>query len=483
MVGSKIFLGEMIRTVCLMFLALLLSAATAAATDVSLRWDPNDPSPEGYRVFTRKNGEVYDYSRWDWQGTSSACTIGNLEAQTEYHFVVRAFRGGLESDDSIEVRYTTPPGSSPALEMDADDDGMPDHWEIAFGLDTAMDDSDHDLDADGISNHDEFRAGLEPDCPGVGSAPARPEPTPADPETKIECNPNLSAADFADEEGDAHISTQWQIFDTATGECVLDVTSDRRLTTLKVPILLLDDDTGYNWHLRFFDSGGRASEWSTRSHFTTLETSNDHDGYGISLVQEGVGPALDEIHVEAEPDTATPVGISTDPEDGMSTIEQATVVDPADFDIDETTPTRLPSGMVAYKLLIDEPGGWARVTVHLSEPAPVGSSWVKYDAVNGWQDYTDHVEFSSDRMAVTVSVKDGGAGDADGIANGIIVDPSGLAPPVDDSPIDTPSGGGGGGGGCFIRTAFHFDPSTGSSDGIWQGIKSRAKRLLALWVD
>ncbi|MGA6924287.1 MAG: hypothetical protein WBY88_01325, partial [Desulfosarcina sp.] len=67
-----------------------------------------------------------------------------------------------------------------------------------------------------------------------------------------------------------------------------------------------------------------------------------------------------------------------------------------------------------------------------------------------------------------------GTGDADGIANGIIVDPSGLAPPVDDSPADTSSGG----GGCFIRSAFGFDPSI--TDSIWQGFKTRAKRFLAL---
>ena len=48
----------------------------------------------------------------------------------------------------------------------------------------------------------------------------------------------------------------------------------------------------------------------------------------------------------------------------------------------------------------------------------------KYDPVDTeWLDYSEYAEFSSDRKKVYLTLKDGGFGDADGIENGIIVDP------------------------------------------------------------
>jgi hypothetical protein len=89
--------------------------------------------------------------------------------------------------------------------------------------------------------------------------------------------------------------------------------------------------------------------------------------------------------------------------------------------------------------------------------------------LSGWQDYSAHAVFSADRKSVTLSFMDGGFGDADGVANGVIVDPSGVGatiaqpgendPPDPDAASDTSGGGGGGGGGCLISTAldgFHI---------------------------
>jgi hypothetical protein len=46
--------------------------------------------------------------------------------------------------------------------MDADSDGMPDWWEDQFGLNKSLADAELDLDGDGASNADEFRAGTLP---------------------------------------------------------------------------------------------------------------------------------------------------------------------------------------------------------------------------------------------------------------------------------------------------------------------------------
>jgi hypothetical protein len=88
---------------------------------VNLQWDPNDPTPEGYRVFVRTSDQSYNYSQPDWEGNMTACTIDNLNDQTAYYFVIRAFVDGVESADSEEVIYIP-------VDLDADNDGMPDAW-------------------------------------------------------------------------------------------------------------------------------------------------------------------------------------------------------------------------------------------------------------------------------------------------------------------------------------------------------------------
>ena len=113
----------------------------------------------------------------------------------------------------------------------------------------------------------------------------------------------------------------------------------------------------------------------------------------------------------------------------------------------------MPYGLISFKVKVNTAGATAEVTIYLSEVAPSDAKWYKYDAINGWQDYSAHATFSADRTSVTLELKDGGFGDADGAANGIIVDPSGLGsatPAPEPTPTPAPSGDGGGGGGCFI---------------------------------
>ncbi|MFO7716329.1 fibronectin type III domain-containing protein [Desulfosarcina sp.] len=101
-------IGRIGSILCSLFTLLILSASAAMAANVTLRWDPNDHTPEGYRVFARRSDQLYDYSRPDWEGTASSCTISNLEDRTEYYFVVRAYDSSLESADSEEVHYIPP---------------------------------------------------------------------------------------------------------------------------------------------------------------------------------------------------------------------------------------------------------------------------------------------------------------------------------------------------------------------------------------
>ena len=72
-------------------------------TQVTLAWDPNDPAPEGYRIFQRTEGQAYDYTQPVWQGSNTTTTVYTLEYNTTYYFVARAYDGDLESIDFPEI--------------------------------------------------------------------------------------------------------------------------------------------------------------------------------------------------------------------------------------------------------------------------------------------------------------------------------------------------------------------------------------------
>ena len=87
----------------------------------------------------------------------------------------------------------------------------------------------------------------------------------------------------------------------------------------------------------------------------------------------------------------------------------------------------MPFGLVNFKIAVAHPGDTVAVKLYFSEPAPLFSKWYKYDGVAGaWYDFSNYAKFSSDRRSLTLTLRDGGPGDADGIANGVIVDPAGI---------------------------------------------------------
>jgi len=295
---------------------------------------------------------------------------------------------------------------------------------------------------------------LDPDDPGLGTAPLYPELLSPESYTHVIRNPLLTVGEYSDVEGDAHIATQWQVYETISETCLLDVVTDRRFNQLRVTFLLFNGDRTYHWRARFMDSGGRASQWSAVSYFITDKAVDDIDGNGIPDDQEGGDVQADITRSLPSPIAeCEPTDIIVASEDTISEIEQILLVDPAEFEVDETTPPRLPSAMLAYKLILNEPGQRALVTIQLSDAAPDGSTWFKYDSVNGWEDHSDHTVFSANGQFVTVEIKDGDYGDADGIANGIILDPAGLSTAAVSSPTTPPTtgvdGGGGGDGGAL----------------------------------
>jgi hypothetical protein len=117
-------------------------------------------------------------------------------------------------------------------------------------------------------------------------------------------------------------------------------------------------------------------------------------------------------------------------------------------------PKNLIYGLIEMEIKLPV-GGAAAVVLFLEKPAASSFRWFKYSGK--WIDLGDHAVFSADRTRVSLHFNDGGTGDNDGQANGIIKDPSGLGEPGDDT---TEGGAGDSGGGCFIRSIIGAKPGT-----------------------
>jgi hypothetical protein len=83
--------------------------------DAILAWDVNsEEGIAGYRIFTRKEGDGFDYTAPAWQGTATTCTISSLVENTTYYFVARTYDVfGNESPDSEEVFYESSQNTPP----------------------------------------------------------------------------------------------------------------------------------------------------------------------------------------------------------------------------------------------------------------------------------------------------------------------------------------------------------------------------------
>jgi hypothetical protein len=98
------------------------------------------------------------------------------------------------------------------------------------------------------------------------------------------------------------------------------------------------------------------------------------------------------------------------------------------------------------------------VTLYLADPVPDGYKWYKYSPTSGWYECDENAVFNSARDQVTLTLVDGGIGDDDGVANGMISDPVVLgivhAQDTADNTADSEESGGKHSG-CFITTASH----------------------------
>jgi hypothetical protein len=97
----------------IMISAAFLTVPNAQAGSVGLRWDHNDPLPDGYRVYMRTAAQPeYDYTNPIWDGQENQTGRVQIPDNTVVFFVVRAYKLNpyegtpiIESADSDEVGW------------------------------------------------------------------------------------------------------------------------------------------------------------------------------------------------------------------------------------------------------------------------------------------------------------------------------------------------------------------------------------------
>lgn len=132
----------------------------------------------------------------------------------------------------------------------------------------------------------------------VNNPPSTPiNYAPGNGETGSGLTPSLYASPFADPDGDGHAASQWIVRRSSDASMVFDSGEDSvSKTSRAVPSSALTYSTTYNWQVRYKDSRGTWSGYSTATSFTTfappplpvtrtlsVASSNPNSGVGVDV--------------------------------------------------------------------------------------------------------------------------------------------------------------------------------------------------------
>jgi len=255
----------------------------------------------------------------------------------------------------------------------------------------------------------------------------------------------------AGSDGSIQVMSQWIVTfgdtndtdDTLADTVFADTKVSGDLTSIWLPATILEPDKEYTLKARAQNTNGDWSEWATLN-FETVELADteDSDDDGVPDDQTPTDNDLEDYGFDSDsdlPDTALIVEFDDEAFEvestGSDTITYFAAITPS-----EAPPSGSnPYGVFRTRIEVSV-GESITIIYKFPDVLPSGTLWYKYDesapAGSKWVEYPYAVISGN---TVTVELQDGGKGDADGVANGIIIDPAG--------PVVPPSGGSGGGGG------------------------------------
>jgi len=292
-------------------------------------------------------------------------------------------------------------GTDPT-ETDTDNDGMPDGWEVQYDLDPLVNDADNDADNDRYSNIEEYQAGTEPDneydLPNQHPTADAGLDQIVDEGTTVTLNGSNSY-----DLDDGIESYQWT--QTSGPSVTLSDPAYVKPTFVPPPV----DVNGEELMFKL-----------TVTDYEGLESS---DEVTITVNDNGITGFPEEVVTFRSYDNEYEIGIK---EISGGACVYLNPISPSDI-IDQTDrPRNLIYGLFDIAYRTDNVGGTVIVTFYLPEPAPADYRWYKYSYSDGWYDFSTNAVFNAVRDQVTLTLTDGGEGDDDGAADGMIMDPSGL---------------------------------------------------------
>ena len=324
--------------------------------------------------------------------------------------------------------------------VDTDNDGVPDNQDECPNDPLKIEPGscgcgvvDADSDNDGI-----------PDCHDVLIWPANGA-------MDVSLSPVMEVAPFPNSTtADPNAVIVWQVSkDNAFTNLLFEYAGPFDVTRIQLPALILDAYTTYYWRIRY-DSGA----WEVAGEFTTgADPIKDDDGNGIPDDQDIVGANIrTDLTTTGGNGKILQSGVnglqySLMAGEGVQAVERFRWLNVTDFENAVSWPVDFADGLLSFRVKTDAAGATVNIIIGFSEKAAAGSQWWKTTVDQFVYDFGEHLSFADDFRSVILTLTDGGPGDLDGVANGVIVDPGGIVGPE----VSGGNGGGGGGSsGCFV---------------------------------
>ncbi len=146
------------------------------------------------------------------------------------------------------------------------------------------------------------------------------------------------------------------------------------------------------------------------------------DTVTVIVTDNGIVGFADDVPTVEQPD-GTPAALTA----SGGSLVAITVIDPASITENAGRPDGFFGALFDIRAVVPNPGDTVTVSIEFDAPLPANATWAKFSDLGGWRDFGANAAFSDDRTRVDITLTDGGNGDDDGMANGVIVDPSGPA--------------------------------------------------------
>jgi hypothetical protein len=164
-------------------------------------------------------------------------------------------------------------------------------------------------------------------------------------------------------------------------------------------------------------------------YYYRAKAAGDGTGYGVeqSFTTSGASDGVE---------TATGVGIAYFSSDAGNIQNLVAVAERTLPATGKPSGLSFPEGFFSFTIVNVTPGSAVTITITLPQPLPVDTRF--YKCQNGsWIDCTSLMGDNDGDNVITITITDGGLGDADGVANGTIVDPCGPGMLATSAPSTT----------------------------------------------